>query len=458
MRTAGPLVLAAAALCATTGAAAAQSTPVTSGLAAAITQAATTAQPATQAPATPAPVTGGRLTARLVPRPSLRAGDTFRLDLKGLFQLDARGFGPVPADRKDEWDIPRRRVGLEGELFDALIEFQVEAQVDDDDHEPWRDVYVNVRPKNWLQFQGGKFKVPFGRERLRGHSSLDFVERSNATNQLTPGRDIGGMVHGRTAGRAIDYAFGIFAKDPDSVVNTDEEFVDDEEDIASPKATGGGRVVIRPFRLGNREGFGGFEVGFGMTRSKLPEGLNSLRGRSFFDETFFDRVYVQGYRWRWGVDVYAEGGPATFTAEYLEGADDRLGQGLADDDLPDLVSRGWYLAGTYVLTGQPKADADRVRPAFFGGGIGALEAAVRVDQLRLASRETRGEPPFRNPRAVNLYPNEDLTWTLGLNWYLNRYVKLQGNAMRERFTDVERTLLPGETVFWSFVARLQVAL
>ena len=70
-----------------------------------------------------------------------------------------------------------------------------------------------------------------------------------------------------------------------------------------------------------------------------------------FGDNFFDRVYVNGYRWRWGVDVYAEGGPATFTAEYLEGSDDRLGQGLADDDLPDLVSRGWYVAGTYRADG-----------------------------------------------------------------------------------------------------------
>jgi phosphate-selective porin OprO/OprP len=425
---------------------AAQPANTTPGIAAAAEQA------AKQAP----PPRDNSLRVRLSPRPGLRAGDKFRLDLRGLFQLDARGFDPVPADRKDEWDIPRRRVGIDGEILN-LIEFQVEAQLDDSD--PWRDVYVNVKPRPWLQFQGGKFKVPYGRERLRGHSGLDFVERSNATNYLTPGRDIGGMVHGRTAGRAFDYAIGFFAKDSasDVNVNTDDP-VDEEDDLASPKSSVAGRLVMRPFRFRDRDGFGGLEVGFGMTRTKLPEGLNSLRGRSVFDETFFDRVYVEGHRWRWGVDVYAEGGPATFTAEYLEGADDRLGQGLADDDLPDLVSRGWYVAGTWVLTGQPKSDVDRVKSAFFGGGLGAIEAAVRVDQLRLTSRETLGEPPFRNPRAVNLYPNDDVTWTLGLNWYLNRYLKLQGDAMRERFSDVERTLLPGETVFWSFVARLQFAL
>ena len=393
--------------------------------------------------------------AKLRPRPGLRFGEAFKIDLKALFQFDVRGFDPIPDDQPDDWDIPRRRVGVEGEIFN-IVEFQVEAQLDDD--EPWRDVYANFKPASWLQVQGGKFKVPFGRERLTGHSSLDFLERSNATNYLTPGRDIGVMVHGRTSGRAVDYAVGLFGKDTASEVNVDDGAADEEDDIASPKATAAGRVVFRPFRFGNKEGFGGFEVGVGATRTKLPEGLNSLRGRSVWDYTFFDRVYVEGYRWRWGVDVYAEGGPATMTAEYLEGSDDRNGQGLADDDLPDLVSRGWYVTGTYVLTGQPKAQVDKVKPAFFGGGIGAIEAAIRVDQLRLASRETGGEPPFRNPRAVNLYPNADLTWTMGLNWYLNRYMKLQGNAIREKFSDIERTPLTGETTLWSFVARLQLAL
>ena len=191
---------------------------------------------------------------KLTPRPGLRVGDAFKVDLKALFQFDVRGFDPIPDNQPDDWNIPRRRVGIDGELF-KVIEFQVEAQLDDP--EPWRDVYVNYKPRTWLQLQGGKFKVPYGRERLRGHSSLDFLERSNVTNYLTPGRDIGGMVHGHTAGRAFDYAVGFFAKDSASKVKLDPDAADEEDDIASPKSTMATRIVLRPFRFRDREGFGG---------------------------------------------------------------------------------------------------------------------------------------------------------------------------------------------------------
>jgi len=52
----------------------------------------------------------------------------------------------------------------------------------------WRDVFVNVRPAVFAQVQGGKFKIPFGYERLTGPRNLDFVYRSRVSDALTPGR------------------------------------------------------------------------------------------------------------------------------------------------------------------------------------------------------------------------------------------------------------------------------
>ena len=46
---------------------------------------------------------------------------------------------------------------------------------------------------------------------------------------------------------------------------------------------------------------------------------------------------------------------------------------------------------------------------------------------------------------------------MGLTWYLNRWLKVQGNAIRETFEDPARLPLTGTTTYWSYVSRLQLA-
>jgi hypothetical protein len=49
--------------------------------------------------------------------------------------------------------------------------------------------------------------------------------------------------------------------------------------------------------------------------------------------------------------------------------------------------------------------------------------------------------------------------TLGVSWYLNRWLKLQVNSIREELQDAGRTpLADGTTTFWSSVFRFQMAL
>jgi len=64
----------------------------------------------------------------------------------------------------------------------------------------------------------------------------------------------------------------------------------------------------------------------------------------------------------------------------------------------------------------------------------------------------------RNTRAVTIYPNSDKVLTLGLNYYMNRWVKLQLNAIREQLEDVERSPTANGAAFWSPVFRVQLEL
>ena len=59
--------------------------------------------------------------------------------------------------------------------------------------------------------------------------------------------------------------------------------------------------------------------------------------------------------------------------------------------------------------------------------------------------------PDRNARPFDVV-------TVGLTWYLNRWFKVQGNAIHESFDDPARAPIEGRGAYWSYVGRLQFAL
>ena len=61
---------------------------------------------------------------------------------------------------------------------------------------------------------------------------------------------------------------------------------------------------------------------------------------------------------------------------------------------------------------------------------GAVELAVRFERMWFDSLGT-GEP-YRSSRAEFVLPEGEKAFTIGVNWTLNRFVKLQANAIREQ--------------------------
>lgn len=392
--------------------------------------------------------------------PSLRVGDKLRIDFYAAVQGDFRSYSPEPDSADDTEELGLARIGLEGTLL-GFVDYEVKYDFEDED-QPWKDVYASARVRDPLQIQAGHFKVPFGRERLEGVTRLNFVERTLVSSDLTPGRDTGVMVHGRTKRRGVEYGVGYFWGDPEGrIARIDEpDFEGPEEPNLDPMGPiWAGRVTVRPFRLAGRQGwFEDLEFGADVMSASLDEGLFGATGQSLFGPEYFPRVYVKGRRLGIGVDGSLESGPFLVEAEYLRDTDERVNQGLGDETLPDLLGDGWWVAGTWVVTGQKKSRAEAPRAWFPARGIGAVELAVRYETLKFRSVNTGGEEPDRNPRATNIYPNGDTAWTTGVNWYVHRFVKVQVNAIREHIDDIERTLLAGEDTFWTYVVKLQFAM
>jgi phosphate-selective porin len=123
-----------------------------------------------------------------------------------------------------------------------------------------------------------------------------------------------------------------------------------------------------------------------------------------------------------------------------------------------VIAQGWYLSGSWALTGEQKAGGIEPRRPFLQGGAGAVEVAARIEEMRFGSASTAGEPPFANPRAANILQNRDRVLTLGANWYLNRFGRVVFNAVRETIQDPARSPLSDRTRFWTGVLRLQFVL
>ena len=346
-------------------------------------------------------------------------------------------------------DFARRRLGVEGEIANKL-DFQVEAEIGSD--EIWRDVYANYKQFDAVQIQGGKFKLPFGLEENTGTTNLDFVYRTMASTRLAPGRDIGVMVHGRVLNRFVRYEFGGFNHDGRNARSNDPERVFGGPTVA-------GRVNVLPFRHQDSE-LSDLMVGVAYTTTDVDEGLHSLQARTVFGYPLLvdQDLWVHGPRRRFGVEGRFRPGPTSIKAEFMRLTSARLGQGTDGEDLRDFDASGWYVSGTWALTGEKKADGlDRPRHPFLRGGIGAVELAARLEKLTWGT-VNGGDEASASPRADVVLGNADRAVTLGVNWYLNRWIKIQGNAIQQKITDPLQGPLPERSTFWSSVFRFQLSI
>lgn len=378
-------------------------------------------------------------------RPSLRFGNLLRIDFRAKIQTDFRSFSPDL--NLDLFELHRARIAVEGNFLNRKFEYEVERELRQTNH-PWRDAYVNFRHFRRLQIKGGKFKEPFGLEQLTGPMRLDFVYRALISQYLAPARDKGVIAHGRLFKRGLNYQAGVFNRDGENARAKDEATTGERTLVA--RLTGTPLGLLRVPKPLKKTEFGG-----AFTSSHVREGLNGLRGRTIAEETFFSHIYVRGRRLRVGTELNWMHGPFSVKGEFMDVRDQRLGQGMRDEDLPDLISRGWYLSGSWVVTGEEKSEGIEPRKNFITGrGIGAVELAGRYEQMRFGSSEHPGLPS-RSPRAANILGNSDRVWTFGINWYVNPWVKIQANGIREKIEDIQRSPVPGRERFWLAVCRLQ---
>ena len=130
-----------------------------------------------------------------------------QLRFHAILNVDGRYFGDQsPPPGVDGWLLRQARPIVEGtvsQIYDFRLtpDFAGGKTV-------LQDAFVTGRFASAFQLTAGKFKVPFGIERLQYETDTRFIERG-LPNNLVPNRDLGVQVAGETLGRRLSYAIAL---------------------------------------------------------------------------------------------------------------------------------------------------------------------------------------------------------------------------------------------------------
>lgn len=360
---------------------------------------------------------------------TFKSGDgNYVLKLRGYVQSDARFFFGDEDNLLGNTFLARRvRPIFDGTLF-KIFDFRIMPDFGGGST-VLQDGYVEAKFFPWLKLRAGKFREPFGIERLQSATNLVFIERG-LPNNLVPNRDLGVQLSGDLLDGVISYAVGAFNGVADG--GSGDLDSSDGKDVA-------GRIFVKPFKLSSIEALKNLGLGFAATyghQSGSPSstGLSSIRSggqNSFFSfrsdaSTAAATVVADGSRYRYSPQLYYSWGPFGLLGEYVSSTQNVNLGGVQEK----LTNRAWQVAASFVLTGE-KAGYDGVTPKkpfdIKKGHWGAVELAGRYNELRV---DEDAFPVFANPdRAAR----RATAFAGGVNWHLNKNVKLAANYEQTLF-------------------------
>lgn len=337
--------------------------------------------------------------------------DNFRLRVRGYLQADGRFFRDNEEGNPTDVLTTRRvRPTFEGTVFkdfdySIVTEFAGGSGT-------LLDAFLEYKYLPEAKIKVGKFKPPVGLERLQSGTAIAFVERGFPTS-FVPNRDVGAQLSGDLLEGKLSYAIGVFNGTPDGAASVDTD-INNDKDVAA-------RIFAHPFKGGDIASLSGLGLGVAGTwghkeGASLPT-IRSLGQASIFSynsTAFADgphRRLVPQFYYYWN-SFGALGEYAISDQEVVRGA------GISDRFEND----AWQIILSYVLTGEDASYRGVTPRKPFSpkdGQWGAWELVGRYQELDIDDRVfTTG---FANR---NVSVDEAEAWGGGLNWYLNRNVKL----------------------------------
>jgi phosphate-selective porin OprO and OprP len=365
------------------------------------------------------------------------ADTNFGVQLKGVLQVDSRTFFQDAGTVGNDGILLRRaRPILQGTVF-RDFDFLFVPDFGGGGSPQIFDAYLNYRYHPALQLQAGKFKTPVGLEQLQADRDILFNERALPTD-LVPNRDLGFELHGDLLDGSISYAAGIFNGVGDARNSSNVDF-EDNKSFA-------GRLFFQPFKKSPAKALQGLGFGLGgnfedmqgtntaglpaTTGGSLP-GYATVGQQQFFAYNPTNRsVVADGQHWRLSPQAYWYFGPFGLLGEYAI-SDQRVSlAGRGPNESAYLQHTAWQVAGSWLITGEDATFNSIVPRRNFdprNGKWGAWQLVARYSQLNI---DPDAFPLFSNSATSARAASE---WSAGLNWYLNRNVKVSASFSHTDF-------------------------
>ena len=428
--------------------------------------AATAAQPATTAAQPPAtaqqhPVTEQQAGSATQSSPQIFAGPggfsfqsadgANQIRFHGEFDFDGRFYNDelTPDGSRSTWLLRRARPILEG-TFANIFDFRFNPDFAGG-KTVIQDAFVAARFNPLFVVTAGKFKEPFGLERLQLSPNNRFIELG-LPSDLVPNRDLGLQVSGTFVfpTGTLTYQVGYFDGVADGT-STDANSTPDVDN--NDKKDWVARLFAQPFLRTDsvfRYLGAGIAVSYanqvGSAANTLLTSYKTETQRNFFGydaaTTAAGATIANGERLRISPQAYYYFKRFGLLTEYVSESQDvsrTFGTGAnALTRRARLKPDSWQVGTTFLMTDDEATFGTVVpkRPfALDQPGWGALEFAARVSQLKLDSA-TFFTPAgtaadwFADPSAQ---AREATAWTLGLNWYLTQDVAWNLNYTRTNF-------------------------
>lgn len=345
------------------------------------------------------------------------ANGAYVLRLRGYIQVDGRFFLEDAGDPPDTFLLRRVRPILEG-ILGKDVDFRIMPDFGGGTT-TLQDAYGGYTIAPELKLRAGKFKSPFGLERLQSATDIRFVERAHPTS-LAPNRDVGIQVHGDIRDSVLQYALGIFNGVPDG--GSGDVDNNDGKDLI-------GRLFTEPFKGRDISPLTGLGLGIAgsygnqhgsVTAPALPS-FKTIGQQTFFayrtSTNQADAVIADGRRARLGPQAWYYWNALGVLAEYTVSSQE-ISKG---NENATLDNSAWQVAVSYILTGE-EASFKGVNPRRplnpAKGQWGAWEVAARLSGLNV---DKAAFPTFADP---NKSAQATTTWGVDVNWYLSKNTKV----------------------------------